>query len=72
MINGKEKRWIKPNFGQKLAKQQASDSRDLVRCETGNTVVETGEQVQVVMQFGVDENRVMVDATIKLKPYSRI
>ena len=48
----------------KLAKQQASDSRDLVRYETGITVVETGRTgASGYAVRGVDENRVgiMVD-----------
>ncbi|WP_423201634.1 TonB-dependent receptor domain-containing protein [Haemophilus influenzae] len=48
----------------KLAKQQASDSRDLVRYETGITVVETGRTgTSGYAVRGVDENRVgiMVD-----------
>ncbi|HHE9947671.1 TPA: TonB-dependent receptor, partial [Haemophilus influenzae 10810] len=48
----------------KLAKQQASDSRDLVRYETGITVVETGRTGPSGYAVrGVDENRVgiMVD-----------
>ncbi|HHF6568233.1 TPA: TonB-dependent receptor, partial [Haemophilus influenzae] len=48
----------------KLAKQQASDSRDLVRYETGITVVETGRTgASGYAVRGVDENRVgiMID-----------
>ncbi|WP_192876401.1 hypothetical protein, partial [Haemophilus influenzae] len=42
-INVKEKKVGETQISaKKLAKQQASDSRDLVRYETGITVVETG------------------------------
>ena len=48
----------------KLSKQQAADTRDLVRYETGITVVETGRTGSSGYAVrGVDENRVgiMVD-----------
>ncbi|MDO5054076.1 MAG: TonB-dependent hemoglobin/transferrin/lactoferrin family receptor [Pasteurella oralis] len=49
---------------QKISKQQVSDSRDLVRYETGITVVETGRTgASGYAVRGVDENRVgiMID-----------
>ncbi|HHF3845612.1 TPA: TonB-dependent receptor, partial [Haemophilus influenzae] len=64
-INVKEKKVGETQISaKKLAKQQASDSRDLVRYETGITVVETGRTgASGYAVRGVDENRVgiMVD-----------
>ncbi|HHF2395947.1 TPA: TonB-dependent receptor [Haemophilus influenzae] len=64
-INIKEKKVGETQISaKKLAKQQASDSRDLVRYETGITVVETGRTgASGYAVRGVDENRVgiMVD-----------
>ncbi|MEX4444224.1 TonB-dependent hemoglobin/transferrin/lactoferrin family receptor [Haemophilus influenzae] len=64
-INIKEKKVGETQISaKKLAKQQASDSRDLVRYETGITVVETGRTgTSGYAVRGVDENRVgiMVD-----------
>ncbi|HHF1170203.1 TPA: TonB-dependent receptor, partial [Haemophilus influenzae] len=64
-INMKEKKVGETQISaKKLAKQQASDSRDLVRYETGITVVETGRTgASGYAVRGVDENRVgiMVD-----------
>ncbi|HHF5653926.1 TPA: TonB-dependent receptor, partial [Haemophilus influenzae] len=64
-INVKEKKVGETQISaKKLAKQQASDSRDLVRYETGITVVETGRTGPSGYAVrGVDENRVgiMVD-----------
>ncbi|EOX4872374.1 TonB-dependent hemoglobin/transferrin/lactoferrin family receptor, partial [Haemophilus influenzae] len=64
-INVKEKKVGETQISaKKLSKQQASDSRDLVRYETGITVVETGRTgASGYAVRGVDENRVgiMVD-----------
>lgn len=64
-INVKEKKVGETQItAKKLSKQQASDSRDLVRYETGITVVETGRTgASGYAVRGVDENRVgiMVD-----------
>ncbi|MEX4579080.1 TonB-dependent hemoglobin/transferrin/lactoferrin family receptor [Haemophilus influenzae] len=64
-INVKEKKVGETQISaKKLAKQQASDSRDIVRYETGITVVETGRTgASGYAVRGVDENRVgiMVD-----------
>ncbi|WP_239989313.1 TonB-dependent receptor domain-containing protein [Haemophilus influenzae] len=64
-MNVKEKKVGETQISaKKLAKQQASDSRDLVRYETGITVVETGRTgASGYAVRGVDENRVgiMVD-----------
>ncbi|KMZ30004.1 TonB-dependent receptor, partial [Haemophilus influenzae] len=64
-INVKEKKVGETQISaKKLAKQQASDSSDLVRYETGITVVETGRTgASGYAVRGVDENRVgiMVD-----------
>ena len=64
-INVKEKKVGETKItAKKLSKQQASDSRDLVRYETGITVVETGRTGSSGYAVrGVDENRVgiMVD-----------
>ena len=64
-INVKEKKVGETQItAKKLSKQQASDSRDLVRYETGITVVETGRTGSSGYAVrGVDENRVgiMVD-----------
>nr|WP_239992998.1 TonB-dependent hemoglobin/transferrin/lactoferrin family receptor [Haemophilus haemolyticus] len=64
-INIKEKKVGETQItAKKLSKQQASDSRDLVRYETGISVVETGRTGSSGYAVrGVDENRVgiMVD-----------
>ena len=64
-INVKEKKVGETQItAKKLSKQQASDSRDLVRYETGISVVETGRTgASGYAVRGVDENRVgiMVD-----------
>ena len=64
-INVKEKKVGETQItAKKLSKQQASDSRDLVRYETGISVVETGRTGSSGYAVrGVDENRVgiMVD-----------
>ncbi|HHF6800319.1 TPA: TonB-dependent receptor, partial [Haemophilus influenzae] len=73
-INIKEKKVGETQISaKKLAKQQASDSRDLVRYETGITVVETGRTgASGYAVRGVDENRVgiMVDGLRQAKTLS--